>query len=724
MTITRSRSVIGGDSIALQGDAIARNLPTHVSNGRVTKANLLFDINRDWYIDPTPGQDEEFNLSQTLFEGTDGSDYAGDPPELLEVGYRGKATTSAAQGRFDLLTTAMHELGHALGIPPMQPTIGQPVPDLDRETLDGDYDFISSMVGGRSAGVIAASGVDFLNITIPDHIAPAQALMAPGHGQGVRVLPGATDALAAARTHRYSQIDLLRKDMLGGTQWNVSGNWIGNRVPDADDSVHVRTGNRVNVANPAEVDALTITRLSEVAIDGSILNADHLELTASGDLSGHGSVRVTDLLFNSGQIAASDDQTLYLQVDRINLDGTDQSGLRGDIEALDGNVEVLGPTTGASPTMTDPFGGSIVVGPNRDFTFHNHWTLGTNGRVLFNGGTNIGDEAWLQQQAGSGIELTVNGDLTIHGRAALGGTTDLTGDGSVLITGNDDRLRVQHLKLADGSEIDGDGTLVQAGQLTVASGNTSTVNSALTVIRGASATVGGDLVLEGVTELAGGHISGSGSMHQNNDLHVTGDATVDVALLSYDWNTDGDEADTIIYANRTLTINAAVSGTEFVQGQPAIVLRDGATLNTNLPFGNRAWRVGGAMELHNGTIVTNADALKLGEDGVIRGDGVVEITANGQLSNSGVIRPQHGSLVLQGGNDAVDLDGRLNGGQVNATAGDLVVNADLADAFLGTIYIGAGHKVQFGDGWSLGDNDSRGGTVKLNGGATPDDGQA
>ena len=51
-----------------------------------------------WYVDPTPGDDEEFELSE-------------DGAEL-----RAKAGSSA-EGRMDLLTVVLHELGHMLGRP-------------------------------------------------------------------------------------------------------------------------------------------------------------------------------------------------------------------------------------------------------------------------------------------------------------------------------------------------------------------------------------------------------------------------------------------------------------------------------------------------------------------------------------------------------------------------------------------------------------------------------
>lgn len=90
----------------------------------------------NWFVDPTPLDSSEFaapvqtfysdlppNLQASHFPGTP-------PPGALEVGYRaaGTSTTVTAGGfsasnGFDLLSTVVHEMGHALGSVVLNPGI-------------------------------------------------------------------------------------------------------------------------------------------------------------------------------------------------------------------------------------------------------------------------------------------------------------------------------------------------------------------------------------------------------------------------------------------------------------------------------------------------------------------------------------------------------------------------------------------------------------------------
>ena len=85
-----------------------------------------------WFFDSSPLEHSEFDLSGT---GTSGNSYSGttlardvgasnlsarfngNVPSLFEIGYRGAAReASAADGRYDLFSTVIHEIGHILGV--------------------------------------------------------------------------------------------------------------------------------------------------------------------------------------------------------------------------------------------------------------------------------------------------------------------------------------------------------------------------------------------------------------------------------------------------------------------------------------------------------------------------------------------------------------------------------------------------------------------------------
>ena len=81
---------------------------------------------RDWFIDTTPGNNSEFNFNSaqllwrdlTVAQQNDWFNHHGpDTPETFEVSYFGDAWTGTdADGRHDMLSVVMHEVGHALGM--------------------------------------------------------------------------------------------------------------------------------------------------------------------------------------------------------------------------------------------------------------------------------------------------------------------------------------------------------------------------------------------------------------------------------------------------------------------------------------------------------------------------------------------------------------------------------------------------------------------------------
>src|SRR5262245_32787186 len=84
--------------------------------------------NATWFVDPTPGSDEEFGAStQVLYSSLTAGQRAtyfpySSPPVGLEVGFKRAGTAVvgvngvAADNGFDLLTVILHEMGHVLGV--------------------------------------------------------------------------------------------------------------------------------------------------------------------------------------------------------------------------------------------------------------------------------------------------------------------------------------------------------------------------------------------------------------------------------------------------------------------------------------------------------------------------------------------------------------------------------------------------------------------------------
>ena len=221
-------------------------------NGRVQEARIRFNQNRVFWIDPTPHDNSEFDMEQVHVRDESESLPIGiwfdeSPPQLLEVGYAGrvKLETEANQGfpdttsrnlkladaQRDLLTLALHELGHALGIGPSE----NAAHDLQN---DVSYDVDADLAGGNGFEVLRNLQGESPGDThlFPEDIGVPPTLMI-GSNLGTtwkRRLPSATDVLVMASVDNWSGVDLPRQDFLGGAScWSCDAApgslaWVGN----------------------------------------------------------------------------------------------------------------------------------------------------------------------------------------------------------------------------------------------------------------------------------------------------------------------------------------------------------------------------------------------------------------------------------------------------------------------------------------------------------------
>ena len=184
---------------------------------------------------------------------------------------------------YDLLSTVLHEIGHALGI--RDPAVGS-----------DDYFPHAPHVGGRS-------------ITIKgdheSHLANRAALMCKSCGaSGMRRLPSAIDILAAAEDNGVTDIDLPRQDYLGWVgvaTWNNYGNWMGNQVPEADDLPR-----ELLLGEPLE---LFFEGLEDVRLETSLISPDGYAFESSyaggrglfGEIFSHGSRGSRSVIHRNGR---------------------------------------------------------------------------------------------------------------------------------------------------------------------------------------------------------------------------------------------------------------------------------------------------------------------------------------------------------------------------------------------------------------------------------------
>ena len=260
-------------------------------SGRISTATITFDTSFDgdslpWFFDPTPGVDDEFAMNQILYRDLgfpqQAAGYNGSVPDVLEVGYFGDSTAPSSTGRIDLLTVALHEIGHTLGYHPQLDTTAT-------ETADGDYDTPPNMLSGVSVGLLTVPG-DVAHLAATPSLMCAGANCVSNTYAGRRIRPSAADLFGIATVSSFTDLRLERKDFVGsGTVWHAAGNWEGNRLPAPnDDLVGVRHGGVVVITplSPIVVSTLIIDNASEL-----IALAD-LSVTQSLTIDGQSSIRL------------------------------------------------------------------------------------------------------------------------------------------------------------------------------------------------------------------------------------------------------------------------------------------------------------------------------------------------------------------------------------------------------------------------------------------------
>jgi len=552
------------------------NLTT--SGGKPTSARIQFDttiggVERDWWFDPSPTNNSEFNIQQTLFRDLTGTQqnnwFSGSTPDLLEVGFRGSAVGGgAADGHLDIYSTAIHEIGHAVGL-----TGNVAGGEVDG---DGDYDVPAALVWGTNTNILEHAPDNY-------HIASRLSLMCSGCGaSSLRRLPTATDVFAAAAASGWSDIDLPRQDFVsvgGSEDWATATNWEGNQVPLSADDAYVRYGGDVDLSANAHVENLLVdedsiifvgshkldvddtatvglgTEYAAISIIGAsggeleadtvvvndgayitllnagLVDAGKVNIETGGTISGSGTVDGATGIKNNGTVTSLGMLILTTAAATgMDLDGTTGNG---KVVATLGDVQISG-------ELKDSFGGDIDIGTTllggHTVTFSHDWTLDPGGTLDMNGKTST--PAIL---GGTGA-ATLNGDMTVDGLARI--TADMTFQSSfdVDIPGVSDKLQ-----------------------------------------------------LNGETRFEGGDFIGNGTLVQNGDATVADDTTIDVDV--YDW--DGGGSSTTLVSGSTFTINSSTIDAGANDGHDGTVTVLFGTLAVNT---TAAWRMDGTLALAGGTV--------------------------------------------------------------------------------------------------------------------------
>ena len=634
----------------------------------------LNGVPRNWFFDPTPLVNEEYDIEQTLFSENP-TGFTGPPPPVLEVGFRGDAFPSPPgppNDSFDLLSTVLHEMGHELGI-------------NSWNFLEGDMEMSQSHLRGAIARV---EGDGWGPATW--HLVPPDTLMCGGCGRAnLRRLPSVTDILVIAADQGINVVDLPRQEFIAGTDFNTANNWIGGAVPDNDTQVSIRPpgGANVSMSNQAVVESLNLGNNSQLSVgsqtlsvtktltvpagstlsvgsgvvtadslaltnttlavgptglvgtnttkligarinlDTSSLIFDELDLDAVSSLSGSGSIvsssSLPSTLVNNGGVIEATGGTLRIvgdpAVESLDLDGPSSTGR---LRANTGSLLIEGKLVGE-------FQNTLTVGADKSATFDHGWTLGQNGEVALDGAP--------------GAPARLDGGL-------FASSTHTELKGSLVVTGDAEIAADVHLA----------------------------ANSRVALIN--SATI---LQLTGQTRYEAGQIQGAGTLRQTGDATVGRqpghwDGTTEITVGVFDMDGTAESlSDVEIFSDAALRVDA----TQIEMGNPALDGYDGRLrvrgelqINTAAP-----WRLDGEMQLEAGATLVGSPLSLYGSINTNLGtNGEASITAPLNLQQGYQIYVGNTADTLSlGGTTTVEGPGTVVGwGQLRQT-GNLVLNQSL-----------------------------------------------
>ncbi len=690
---------------SLPGSPIGLYLPSGPGPDlRDSGGTLLIDSAVDWFLDPTPENNSEFDMEQTFWRDLTTTqrvswynDYASSTiPETFEAGYTGVAIDSDAMGKFDLLTVVLHELGHGLGFSGTPPTI--------IEAADGDIDYSPDFLFGQTLSAESASVANDDGINIW-HLESDYALMSPSGPRGMRSLPSHTDLFAMAGVNGYTYLDVPRREFYGNSNWHNSRNWSGNAVPGSLDDVYVRIGtlnaslidsdgvarnlyvsesanvdtnaNRLRVSGEVivkddgsdifinsggELDAgfVWVQDGADVQMSGGTLDVDRIRIDAGARLLGSDSditVDVALLLENDGTIWARNG--VVMTFDSTRTAPWDLDGSGGGV--LDANSGTL---IFASGAPYQEFNGTMIAGAAQAIVFSSPLSIGT-GTVELNGGDDFSPARIDGDIASSDGSFQTAGVTRLNGQFTMSrGRFDIDADGIhrfsstklTRIEGGDFHLQSNaEISFPGPTEFTGSPTFFLAGPLL----DDGFVN------------------LDGPTTYDGATVTIGGAAVQNGNATVSAASTINASFFDLDGATEANHMWTL---NANLTVNADKVG-QTISFVPNVylgtIIVNNAKLTVNLSDDDDVWVVANTMNFvgRTGGGSNNLDGNDLG----LGIDSNVDVTHNVRWHARTIMAGQininaASSLSLRGGDATLPnvlFGGTINGPGALSSAGNI-----------------------------------------------------
>lgn len=346
-------------------------------------------------------------------------------------------------------------------------------------------------------------------------------------------------------------------------------------------------------------------------VDGAAANTD-LVKTGANKLTLSGNVTLAGNVIAKEGVLQLDGTA---NVEALRLDSTDAGALAG--------IGIGGSTT-ARTLETGTNGGKLDIGSTGTLTLTGATAGLSHAEISGTGTLNIADGASLGLAADStlsGVVLDLDGTLSLAADGAAGG---LNGSGNLELNG-----QTLHLQAASGQTHTYDGVL-GGGTLDVSGAGTQVLRSSgadtdLTVS-------GGNLVLQGKTDVDGAHLNYGNLVNKGNlTIQASENALTAVnTTLSVKSATFGSGSTT------TFTLNSDADMTaSFIKSSGNIVIENGAAFHvTTIPGVNITWKSGNPMEL---TLMelTGAGSIDLGQNTLTVGGLFLTYYKNARLEQEG-----------------------------------------------------------------------------------------
>lgn len=579
------------------------------SNGKPTQGRIRFDKSTTWFFDPTPKDNSEFKMGRDLYRHLSASQkvewFRGSPPDLLEVGFTGSASSNEVTSKVDLYSVALHELGHALGM-----SAGSVA---ESEVADYDFDpsFLNGAVAAAKIADVPFSGYD------ASHIGADSTLMYPFQSVATRTLPSAVDAFSVAAAPGWKTINLPRKEFFGDAsspqQWNNAANWIGGRAPDFfSDHVYIQHGGVVVGGEP-----VAFFGGVRVTVDGNGSSWSHFGSMRVGRLE-EAYVNIT----NGGSISTSG----YSLIEGQNSPGTvtvDGTGSEWNITS----TLIVGNSGSAGGVLDVIDGASVTVGSDIQ--------VGSNGSTGFVNVSGVGSTLAAESSTiGKGpgyLDITRGGSVSITTDLSVGydfdGQIKVEGVGSMLSIGGDLILGADSLpSAADGHLIVRNGAKLDM----------SGANPTIQTWRDSTITIEGSRIDTGLIENSG-KLSGTGrivaDLVQNSGRLAPGLLTLDADFTQ--------QADGVLvlkiggtrpidYSQLTITGDATFAGELQIEFKDGFLPSPGNYFDLMRVLGVTS----GGINMPSQVMLDNGSVLRLQfVDGVLTG----WVPLNGDYNGDGIV---------------------------------------------------------------------------------------